>query len=99
MSTLLLGEAARRDDHAAIDKLTGGEIGKRTADAMIGFVQRGESSEEIAGLPLEIRAALAFARSRADGITTKERSERLEDAKASDIFHGPVTVAIAAWPS
>ncbi len=99
VSTLLLGEAARRDDHAAIDKLTGGEIGKRTADAMIGFVQRGESSEDIAGLPLEIRAALAFARSRAGGITAKERSERLEDAKASDIFHGPVTVAIAAWPS
>jgi hypothetical protein len=99
VSTLLLGEAARRDDRAVLDKLTGGEITKHTADAMVSFVQRGENSEEVAGLPLEIRAALEFARSRAGGITEKERSERLEEAKASDIFRGPVSVAIAAWPS
>jgi hypothetical protein len=99
VQVLLQAEGARRGQATTMDVVAGALLDRRTVAAMLALVQRGETADEIAGLPLEFRAALEFVRSRANGISEKERAERLARARACDVLRGPVTVAIDGWKS
>jgi hypothetical protein len=95
---LLLGEAARQGASGdLVDKLCV-DLPPPTAAAMVAYAKTGTASDLVTELPLEFRAALEFVRSRDPALPSKERAERLERAKASDVLHGPVTVAIGGWP-
>jgi hypothetical protein len=96
---LLLAEAERRGKADGLDKLIGGPLGRHTVDAIAAVVLRGDESDDVAQLTLEMRAAIDFVRSRTTGLTDKERAFRLARAKAGDVYRGPVSVAIAQWPS
>jgi hypothetical protein len=97
---LLLGEAARKaETRDLVEKLGAGQFPKQTLDGIVAYLTTGAAPDEVTELPLEVRAALDFARSRAPGVTAKEKKDRLDRAKASDVLHGPVTVAIEGWPS
>jgi hypothetical protein len=96
---LLFGEALRRGDAAVQAKLVTQLGNKKTADAMTAYIRAGTVSEELRALPLEMIAALDFARSRLDGVDAKEKKESLARAKQADALHGPVSVAIEGWPS
>jgi hypothetical protein len=96
---MLLAEATRQPNATDLIDLFGkGELSrKETRDQVIAYVTGGPAGEELAEMPLEFRAAMDFARSRVPGLAGKERKDALERAKASDVLHGPVSVAIEAW--
>jgi hypothetical protein len=95
---LLLAEASRRDDSSDVAaRLAAGGLG-RGAEAITSFVRTGRVTDEVAGLPLEMRAAMELARSRVAGLSAKERTELVALARTSDILQGPVTVALSSWP-
>jgi len=95
---LLLAEAAHRGDGSdVVARLVTMGFEKRGADAMMDFVRTGTVGEEIDDLSLELRAALELGRSRADGLSVKERADLVALAKKSDVLRGPVTVAILGW--
>lgn len=95
---LLLAEASRRDDASDVTaRLAAGGLGKG-AEAITSFVRTGKVTDEVAGLPLELRAAMELARSRMVGLSAKERADLIALARTSDVLQGPVTVAISGWP-
>lgn len=95
---LLGAEAVRRGEPEVGQRLAGWRF-VRAFDAMAAFVLRGEGEwdEPLAALPLEIRAALSFVRSRVAGIRDAERAQRLADARSDDVWQGAVAVAMANW--
>jgi hypothetical protein len=96
---LLLAEASRRDDASdLVHRLASGGLGGRGADAITTFVRTGTVTDEVSGMPLEMRAAMELARSRMPGLPAKERANLVALAKTSDVLRGPVTVAITGWP-
>jgi tetratricopeptide (TPR) repeat protein len=96
--TLLAGEAARVESgKAALAVLTPlSPFGPWIAQAMAGYVRTGAGAEVIEELPLDVVAALHFARSRA--LQGRERAELEARARREDLLHGPVFQAMAEWP-
>ena len=97
---LLLAEAARRQEtRDQLERLAPAGLMNKNLDAVVAYVRDGTPAEELHILPLEWQAALDFVRSRATGLTPKERGERLARAREADVLHGPVTVAVDGWHS
>ena len=95
---LLLAEASRRGDASDVaGRLAAGGLG-RGADAITSFVRTGKVTDEVSGMPLEMRAAMELARSRTAGLPARERADLVALARTSDLLQGPVTVAITGWP-
>jgi hypothetical protein len=97
VQVLLLAEATRRADASDLIPAIA-TLPKHTLDAILVYVAGGPYSDDLFELPLEERAAIEFGRSRAPGLSAKERSLALDRARSSDVLRGPVSVAIAGWP-
>jgi hypothetical protein len=96
---LLIAESARREEtRALVPALAGDTYPKPMLDSLLAYVTEGRALAEGAeSLPLELRAAVAFVRSRVAGISPAEKAAALDLAKRLDVLRGPVSVAIAAW--
>ncbi|HEY8086931.1 MAG TPA: hypothetical protein VIF09_03780, partial [Polyangiaceae bacterium] len=96
---LLLAEASRKEEtRQLVTKLAGFQYPQKTVDAVVAYLD-GTASDDVSELPLELRAALDFALSRSSRATDAQKKAALQRAKKGDVLRGPVSVAIAGWPS
>jgi hypothetical protein len=95
---LAYGEAIRVGDQKTADSLARAPLLSGQRRELFNRYVRGEAASlDQLLLPLEIRAAAAFIRSRDASLEARERNELMAQAKRDDWLHSSVSRAMAGW--
>ena len=96
---LLYAEARRREQAETAQALAeAGPIPSGLVPSVDSFLDQGTLDAELEELPLGLRAALWFVRSRKSGLSDDERTRLRSHATACAVVPGIISRAIAGWP-